>query len=227
MPEDLSMVLEYKSVTFRLATGSSSGPLSATAAAGAVVALVANGHDAACLFDISEGLVTPESGNVLFAGRDWRDAGPSEENRMRAEIGRVFRGKAWISNLSVLENITLARVFHSGVDVDRDLHVAMQDAGVDSIPSCRPHELNESDSMVCQWLRAFLGPRRLVLLEEPVAGVPEDRLEGLARLMRRCVERGGAIVVTGHGESVLKHLSPVPARVMSMLNGQWVDGGGG
>ena len=149
---------------------------------------------------------------------------------MRSQIGRVFRGKAWISNLSVLENITLARVFHSGhsrAGIHAELESVMHDAGLDGIPSCRPHELSEADSQVCQWIRAFLGPRRLVLLEDPAGGVPDDRLEGLGRLTRRCVEMGGAVAWVTSRDGTWKSLSIKPSRIASLRNGQWIVREGG
>src|SRR5438552_14935358 len=60
------------------------------------------------LADTAGGLVRPDEGKVLFLGRDfYRLLLPSRAAALRGQIGRVFDGRAWVSNLDVDENVLL------------------------------------------------------------------------------------------------------------------------
>ncbi|HPJ71961.1 MAG TPA: hypothetical protein PK636_04705, partial [bacterium] len=126
------------------------------------------------LADLAQGLVLASAGEVRFRGRDWAEADPSESSRRRGETGRVFAASSWISNLNIDENITLAARHHTG---EPPAAVAAAAAELSSRfdlpppPPVRPAAEAAERLRRYEWVRAFLGRPRLILLENPFSGV--------------------------------------------------------
>ena len=147
--------------------------------------------------DLLCGLIDPAAGRVEFEGRAWAGAPPGEQAAMRARIGRVFSGAAWIGNLDIDENVTLAQLYHT----DRpaaDLHAAAEDLarrfGLAGIPAGRPSWADARELQAAQWVRAWLSRPALFVLEEPEAGV-SARAAGLLRAaLREALAAGSAAV---------------------------------
>ena len=59
-----------------------------------------------------QGILHPESGIVRFLQQDWQGSDYQRHFWQRSLIGRVFEGQAWIENLNVDENVTLAARHH-------------------------------------------------------------------------------------------------------------------
>lgn len=51
------------------------------------------------------GVHTPDSGQILFDGRDFATLDPNEKRNLRTEIGMVFQGSALFDSMNVEENI--------------------------------------------------------------------------------------------------------------------------
>lgn len=51
------------------------------------------------------GVHTPNSGQILFDGRDFATLDPNEKRNLRTEIGMVFQGSALFDSMNVEENI--------------------------------------------------------------------------------------------------------------------------
>lgn len=146
--------------------------------------------------DVLTGLLKPESGRVQFKGRNRNDLISHNEGSLLAGVRRVFSGTAWISNLSLLENILLpAEWNHPGsmpALMDDVTRMAGQ-AGLAHIPPVRPHQATEQNLWDCQWIRAMLGNPLIILVEQsrdngfklPSFVVPR---------MNACLARGGAVL---------------------------------
>jgi len=147
------------------------------------------------LADAAQGLVSPASGRVLFLGGDWARLAPDEAARRRARIGRVFEGRGWISNLDVIENITLAARHHTARPVAEIVAEAQALAvrfGLAAIPAGRPAAVARAELRKSEWVRAFLGAPALLLLEHPVRHVEEAGVPALLDAVREARARGAA-----------------------------------
>lgn len=147
--------------------------------------------------DLAAGLVAPARGVVRFMGEDWRDVGTYRQSVMRGCIGRVFGGLAWVSNLSVAENVLLPQRHHtnrSEEDILREASRLARETGLGSLPADRPENLRPHDLARWQWVRAMLGNPRLLLLEEPEAASWEEHRPLLRERVLRLAEGGGAVL---------------------------------
>lgn len=155
------------------------------------------GNEYLPLADAAAGLVAPRAGSLRWQGRPWPALAPHEELNARAQIGRVFEKQGWISNLNVLENVTLSQRHHTARP-ERDI-IAEADAlaryfGLPEVPRQRPAFVPKRELRIAEWVRALIGQRLLLLLERPENGVPDDYLPKLIDVVQTALRRGAAVI---------------------------------
>ena len=155
--------------------------------------------------ELAQGLVFPDAGDVLFMNRSWREMSDFDSSSMRGSIGQVFREGGWVSNLTICDNILLAGLYHSNVTesdiMKRGVNLASQ-LGMSGLPLLRPDLVRSVERKKYQWVRAFVGRPRLILLECPEAGVRGSDVDSLFSLVDAAREGGCAVVWVTVDESV-------------------------
>jgi len=149
------------------------------------------------LADAAEGLITPQAGVIHWQGKAWSSFAPLAELEARARIGRVFEKNSWVSNLNVLENVTLSQRHHTERP-EREI-IAEADAlakyfGLTETPRQRPAFVSKRELKMAEWIRALIGKPLLLLLERPEAGVPDDNLPQLMDAVQAALQRGAAAI---------------------------------
>lgn len=185
-------------------------PLSLRVAAGGCAVLRPAGGDGRrvrALGNVVCGIESPPAGAVGFRGADWRELSPTEAERHRARIGRVFEGAAWISNLDVDENVLLAQRHHtrrSDADLRAEAEALARLFGLSRLPTGRPAWTEPRDLQRAQWVRALLGTPILLLLEFPERRVTAEDLAAFARAVdeRRAAGLGVLWVSSRPAESL-------------------------
>ena len=162
-----------------------------------LLVMVESGNENLPLADAAEGLLAPDAGQVTWHGRPWASLDPREECAARARIGRVFEKNAWISNLTVMENITLPQRHHS--ERPESELTAAADAlavsfGLSEAPRRRPSEVPRRELKIAEWVRAFIAGPDLLLLERPENGVLSANLPPLFAAAAKARAAGTAIV---------------------------------
>jgi ABC-type transporter Mla maintaining outer membrane lipid asymmetry ATPase subunit MlaF len=119
------------------------------------------------------GLVESPAIVVEIAGRSWAQRNAWEVAAQRGAMGWTFVRSAWLSNFSVLENVTL-QARHHGNRPDAEIVATADDLaqrlGLPGIPRERPH-LSEPDVLRrCEWVRALMHAPALLLLAQPERG---------------------------------------------------------
>jgi phospholipid/cholesterol/gamma-HCH transport system ATP-binding protein len=158
------------------------------------------------LADLAQGLVEPESGAVQFMGEDWRSAHPDRIASLRGRIGRVFYGGGWISNLDVDENITLAQRYHTErpeAEIREEAAALARGFGLAEVPKGRPADIPRQVLRCAQWVRAFLGHPRLILLDHPARDLPDAWLDLLVKKAAEARSGGAGILwITGDAQEM-------------------------
>ena len=158
-----------------------------------------------------EGLKVPSAGQVLFQDDDWRKLTWDQQFQKRGRIGRVFEGQAWLENLNVAENVTLAKRHH-GWSNDAALEEAEswgKRFGI-SLTRRRPAFVDPAMLQIHQWVRAFLGNPSLVILERPMRFVAANLLDKLAAAVEELRRAGSAVVWLGGNPDETKSLLAGP-----------------
>ena len=97
----------------------------------------------------------------------------------------------------VYDNVAIAHE-HSGEGrATRDEAVlgAIGFVGLEMDPSVKVGTLGARDRRLVEVARAVVGKPRMVLLDEPAAGLPDEETEHMGRLIRKIPEHMGALVI--------------------------------
>jgi branched-chain amino acid transport system ATP-binding protein len=134
-----------------------------------------NGAGKTTLFGIAAGTVAPDAGRVLFDGADITRLPP--ERRCRMGLARAFQIPQPFSGMTVFENVVVAAAFAGG-----RREAAVYDTCADLLVRCgladkanrRAGSLTLLDRKRLELARALATRPRVLLLDEPAAGVPEE-----------------------------------------------------
>lgn len=155
-------------------------PVSLTLNAGEILLVdLTPGEAELPLVDTALGLTPLTQGSVTFLQADWTKTSLRTTLAMRAQTGRVFKKTVWVSNLDVIENITLSQRHHtkrSLAEIENEAQTWAQKFGLSRVPAGRPATVPERDLRRAEWVRAFMGKPRLICLEEPCLGVSREHL---------------------------------------------------
>jgi len=149
-----------------------------------------NGAGKTTLFNVISGFIAPASGIVESDGDSLLDMAPHQ--RARWGLRRTFQQEQVIQELSALDNVRLA-ADELGGDVD-EAERALGFVGV-SRTKRRGAELSLLERRLVELAGTVVGEPRLVLLDEPGAGLVDEETERLAELIRQMPERYGAQVI--------------------------------
>jgi branched-chain amino acid transport system ATP-binding protein len=173
-----------------------------------------NGAGKTTLFNVVSGVVRPTSGSVLLDGQDV--TGQSAIRRARAGLGRSFQTSSIFAGLSVTENVRLAaqarlgaslsllRCPRAGDAADRIAADCVAEVGLSARAGNRAGRLAHGDKRKLE-IAVLLATRpRVLLLDEPMAGVGTGDVPELVKLIRRVHrEQGRTVLMVEHHLDVL------------------------
>jgi branched-chain amino acid transport system ATP-binding protein len=155
-----------------------------------------NGAGKTTFFNVLSGFVRPTGGSVRAFGEDL--LAMPHYKRARWGLRRTFQTEQAIEELSVAANVALAHE-HSrqGSRATRraDVLDALAFVGLEVGPDVRVQTLGARDRRLVEVARALVGHPRVVLLDEPAAGLPDEETEHLGRVIRGIPRHSGALVV--------------------------------
>jgi branched-chain amino acid transport system ATP-binding protein len=180
---------------------------------GGVVGLIGpNGAGKTTLFNMLSGAIRPTSGTIALEGRDVTGLRPDPMNR--AGVARTFQNLQVFGSLSVLENVLVAReqfvrsgavrsMFafgRSGFEKDHAAHAhqLLRDVRVEEHAHDRVTSLPYGLQRRVEIARALASEPRLLLLDEPLAGLSRAESQDLTQLMRTVAETGVTVLLVEH-----------------------------
>jgi branched-chain amino acid transport system ATP-binding protein len=191
--------------------------------AGEITAIIGpNGAGKTTTFNVISGLLAPTAGRVTFFGTDITGWSP---HRIAAlGLARTFQNVQLFPNLNVVENVMACRYCrtHSsfldailGLPRDRADRRRMRQAaeellqwvGIAEKRFLMPSELPYGDQRRLEIARALATEPRLIMLDEPSAGMVPGEARGLMDLIGKLKERGLTILLIEHNMSVVMSIS--------------------
>jgi putative ABC transport system ATP-binding protein len=176
--------------------------VSLTVEPGELVAVMGpSGSGKSTLLNLAGGLDAPTSGSVLVEGTDLGGMSRAELAAVRRRsVGYVFQDFNLIPALTAAENVALPREL-DGIrmrDVRRESVAALEDVGMGELADRFPDELSGGQRQRVAIARALVGPRRLVLADEPTGALDSRTGEWVLRLLRTRCDAGAAGVLVTH-----------------------------
>lgn len=178
---------------------------------GSIVGVVgANGSGKTTLFNAISGIIKIDSGRIYFCGKDITDK--SIECRSNLGIARSFQDTKLFENLSVRENILLAmdnedtyffKNLFGRVKVDKkkleEVKALLKMIDFADLEHRQVRDLSWGQKKLIEFLRAIARPHKLLLFDEPAAGIiPIYRQEKLGNALEKLKARGETILLIDH-----------------------------
>ena len=182
-------------------------------AAGEIVALIGpNGAGKSTCFGMVGGQVRPDRGRVRLAGTEI--AGLPARAVWRLGVGRTFQVASVFASMTAVENVQTALTARAGgswglFGPARARHRAaaralLAEVGLDGQAELAAGLLAYGDGKRLELAVALAGAPRLLLMDEPTAGMAPAERAGLMALVRRLVaERQLAVLFTEHDTDIV------------------------
>lgn len=182
--------------------------------AGEIFGLIGpNGSGKTTFFNVVSGFIKPSDGSVIYMGESLRGL-PPHEIAARG-VGRTFQITSLFPNLTCEENITIGRhlrtkgnvlgaIFQSRSyrrSVAAERTTAREIArlvGVQDRLGVLARQLSSGDQRKLEVAVALAGEPRLLLLDEPAAGLTADEANDLMTVIRSIAEKDVTILVVEH-----------------------------
>lgn len=196
---------------------------------GEITALIGgNGSGKTTLFNIISGFEKGYSGQVWFDGKNISSLPPYKVSMQG--IGRLFQSKQLIGDLSILENMKIASDDRTGEFPFEQLLFPKQVASAEKAKEERAIEifknlfgegnkylemlnrksgsLSYGEQRLIALARLLMSDDKLLMLDEPSAGVNPHYFDAVARVIRRMVEVSGVtILLIEHNLKFIRNLA--------------------
>ena len=168
--------------------------------AGEVVGLLGpNGAGKTTCFYMIVGLVPADAGRIVLDGRDIS----GEPMYVRAQLGLGYlpQEPSVFRKLSVADNLRLVLELRKDLDADgRDAELSslLDELQIGHVADQPGASLSGGERRRVEIARALAGKPRMILLDEPFAGVDPITVNEIQRIVRHLKERGIGVLITDH-----------------------------
>lgn len=179
--------------------------LSFDVSAGEIKSIIGpNGAGKSTALALISGAIAADSGAIKLGGHSVENA--QAYRRARRGLGRTFQHARLIPTLTVYENMVLgASVLGNQCEVEASR--ILRQLNLVHVTHAFPGETNQYERRLIEIGIALAANPRLLLLDEPGAGLSSAEIEQLAALLREQKQRGCAIVLVDHIMSLVIPLS--------------------
>jgi len=157
-----------------------------------------NGSGKTTLFNVINGFLKPETGRIIFEGRDITHFKPHSSCKLG--IGRTFQVPQVLSNMTVLENIMIG-AFNRWGNVSRayaEAEKVAQQAGLSNRAYDRAAGLTMWETKMLEFSRALATRPRLLLVDEPMAGLNPEEANRIGEIITAIGNSGITVIVIEH-----------------------------
>ena len=209
----MSALLEVEGLTKRFGGVTAVDGCSFAVPDGSVTALVGpNGSGKTTAFNLITGYARPDAGGVRFAGTTVRRPDPTR--LARRGLTRTFQQARVFPDLTLVENMVAAvqipwlATFRRRVRVlerQRALEL-LEQFGLTRLAGDKAATLSYGQKKLLEFATVLMGEPRLVLLDEPTAGVNPVLVEQIERRVRELNARGLTFLVVEHNMNLVMRL---------------------
>jgi molybdate transport system ATP-binding protein len=189
----LDIDVEHARGTFQLAAKFAAQP-------GVTALFGRSGSGKSSLVDIVAGLIRPQRGHIVIDGTTLVD---TERGvfvpKHRRRVGYVFQDSRLFPHLSVRQNLLYGRWFSRGQGgVTGDFGSIVELLGIGALTERKPDSLSGGEKQRVAIGRALLAHPRLLLMDEPLASLDEQRRAEILPYIERLRDIGVPILYVSH-----------------------------
>jgi branched-chain amino acid transport system ATP-binding protein len=188
-------VIEVSELTVRFGGVTPIDGMSVTFEPGVCGLIGPNGAGKTTFFNVLSGFVKPAAGSVTAFGEQLLPM--AHYRRARWGVRRTFQTEQAIEELSIYDNVAMIHEHSklSGSSRRADVLGAITFVGISSDPQAKVDTLGAAERRLVEVARAVVGRPKLVLLDEPAAGLPDEETEHLGDVIRRIPEHTDAMAI--------------------------------
>jgi branched-chain amino acid transport system permease protein len=232
-PADRTVLLDIRDVTYSYGGARAVAGCSFSLNRGAVTGLIGpNGAGKSTLVEILSGRLAPQSGEVVLDGRSVGGRGPA--GMARLGVARTFQTARVLAHLPVIENVMIAAPAQRGegplaalcwprgwrgqeAALRAEAAELLDWLGLTSHLDRPAGSLSGGQRRLMEIARALMAHPRLLLLDEPTAGVFPETSQLIADRVREIAAAGVTVLVIAHN---MAFLSWVAEEVVVMAEGK-------
>jgi len=195
--------------------------------AGEIVGLIGpNGSGKSTVMSLIMGITRPNSGMIRLDGTNI--SGWPAHRIARAGVSIVFQHSRPLQRQTVLENIKLAMLPDSLLRLAMEPSVAerariiAERVGLGGVLHRRPRTLPFADLRRMELAKAVARDPKVVLIDEPFAGLTPTEIKALSDLIRTLRDEGRAVLLVDHS---VKSVAALADRVIAMYLGERIAEG--
>ena len=188
-------MIEVQGLTVRFAGVTPIDDISVVFPGGTCGLIGPNGAGKTTFFNVLSGFVKPALGTISVFGENL--LAMADYKRARWGLRRTFQTEMAIEQLSVFDNVAMIHE-HSGAERATrraDVLAAIDFVGLEAPPKAKVGGLGARERRLVEVARAVVGSPRVVLLDEPAAGLPDEETAQLGEMIQKIPRQFGALVV--------------------------------
>lgn len=191
-----------------------------------------NGAGKTTLINLLTGVYVPDSGSIAMFGE--RIHGKSPEQLARLGLSRTFQNLQVCMNMSAVDNVMIGAhlKMSSGLFAGMLQRASLREAeahwrqrarelldfvGIGAFADAMATQLSYGALKRLEIARALIGEPRLVLMDEPAAGLNMSEKTEIAQLIRKVADRGTTVVLIEHD---MKLVMGVSHRILVLNHGR-------
>nr|WP_120491249.1 ABC transporter ATP-binding protein [Corynebacterium lactis] len=160
-----------------------------------------SGSGKSTLLNVAGLLQPPTSGCVLVGGQDATSLSASAAAKLRRRhLGFVFQHFNLVPTLTVGENVTLPLELDgaSPAQCRQRAEEALAEVGLDGLADRFPEEISGGQAQRAAIARALIGPRQVLLADEPTGALDTSTGEAVMQILRQRIDAGAAGLLVTH-----------------------------
>jgi lipopolysaccharide export system ATP-binding protein len=191
--------------------------------AGETVGLLGrNGAGKSTTFKMLMGVHRPDGGRVRLAGKDVTNM--PMHRRVRHGLGYLPQEDTYFARLTIEENL-LAILETTGIsrrERDKRLEELLKEFGLHKVRTNPAGACSGGEKRRLEIARTLIGNPRVILLDEPFAGVDPIAINDLRELVSGLTRKGIAVLLTDHN---VREVLPMTDRSYIIVDGQVIKEG--
>ncbi len=193
------VVLDVRNVSKRFGGLKAVGRVSFQVRRGMILGIIGpNGAGKTTLFNLLNGFLAPDTGEVVFRGENL--VGQKPNRVCRAGIGRTFQIMRPFKRMSVHDNVKVGAYVRAASEAEAEALAthAVAAVGLDAIAQRPAGGLTTKELRLLELARALAGQPELLLLDETLAGLGSQEAAEVVGVIRRLAGEGVTVVIIEH-----------------------------
>ncbi len=179
-----------------------------------------NGAGKSTLLNVITGMIVPTHGSVVFDGKPLGNVSPHEINQLG--MAKVFQTPAIFPEMSLLQNVCIPALAArdgafklnmfdrgEGDPIESFAEETLAEVGLQEVMHSEARFLSRGDKRRLELAICIAHRPKLLLLDEPTAGMARHETESTIELLRKISKSGMTMVIVEHDMNVVFALSDI------------------